>query len=1057
MRKFTTIVAALLLSVATFAQAPQGFSYQAVVRDAQNAIVANQEVDVTLTITAEIDGVALQTYTEKHSVTTNANGLLTLVVGQGESSQKLSDIKWNLPNAIYNMRTETKYGAATTQLLSVPFAMYAEQAGDIDVNQLAKKLNSSDVQALLGLVRAEDLEEIRKYINDSLAAYGNTYIKKTDVNVLTNNYVTKEVFENYVVSGGNPEAVDLTVYAKNADVEKTYAKKDDVEKTYAKKDDIRKFTTMRDVKDTVGFYYAKKADLDQYAPFRYVADTFNYIRSSYAPKEYVSKNYVTKEAFDNYVLSGGQTESVDLTVYAKSADVEKTYAKKADIPSLSGYALKSDIPTMPTVPTKVSELQNDANYLTSHQDISGKQDVIDDLDDIRSGAALGATALQSHQDISGKANKNEMSITPGANAGTAVIKLQDNMQETVLTAHQSLEGYYSKADVDSKINAFSEDLLTGNYALKDEIDGPHDYVDLGLPSHTLWATCNVGATEPQQAGDYYGWGQTEVPENLDYSSWTFFVGSFPRENDAAAVHFGGLWETPSADQWQELFDNCLFENVTDYAGTGQKGLIVYMAKNASDRGKTKSDSYTPSADYSLTDVHIFLPKVGIYDRNSYISTTHVYLTKSSYKSGHTERYIGAVITNSRSVATAFMGGGYPVRPVRNNATPATLSDFSDYYTKTQSDGRYVLKTDAYTKTESDNRYVLKEKVYTKAEVDAIVNDKLGFFAMQGEIEGKFSVSANKQIVFSRGNLIYNYNNSQWRFAEQQYYVVKKIKRTYEGGGLYDYKRYSSSGDIDVFYWGTSGWNSGAVYYKPFVSSSENSTVNNILEGNAASTKPKWSDFYLGNNASNSAVGNYAEADWGVHNAITNGENRAGVWRLPTKDEWAYLFNGRADAANKRCCVSITITETTGGKYFEPSSGLPGLLLMPDNWDAAVAAADADENNLTYLKTLLSNIGTNTVSVLGSAQLQYLERKYGVVFLPNYFGRGIMGDGHESNDNYPQSEFKLYSNSSYWTSTVTGMYVYGMSIDKCQDTGDFYFFSCPRENPCSVRLIRDIDF
>ena len=63
-RKFTTIVAALLLSVATFAQAPQGFSYQAVVRDAQNAIVANQNVEVTLTITAEIDGVALQTYTE---------------------------------------------------------------------------------------------------------------------------------------------------------------------------------------------------------------------------------------------------------------------------------------------------------------------------------------------------------------------------------------------------------------------------------------------------------------------------------------------------------------------------------------------------------------------------------------------------------------------------------------------------------------------------------------------------------------------------------------------------------------------------------------------------------------------------------------------------------------------------------------------------------------------------------------------------------------------------------------------------------------------------------
>ncbi len=359
MRKITTIVAALLLSVATFAQAPQGFSYQAVVRDAQNAVVVNQEVEVTLTITAEINGAAVQTYTEKHTATTNQNGLLTLTVGQGESSQKLSDIKWNLPDAIYNMRTETKYGTVTTQLLSVPFAMYAEQAGDIDFDKLAKKLNSSDVQALLNFVKPEDLEKVYQYIKDSV---GNTYIKKTDVNVLTNNYVTKEYFENYVISGGTPDSVDLSVYAKKTDLP-----------------NMSNYVQMR--------------MLDYYS------DTINQIRSEYAKKNFVAENYVTKEAFDNYVLSGGDAESVDLTVYAKSADVEKTYAKKADIPSLSGYALKSDIPTMPTVPTKVSELQNDVNYLTSHQDISGKQDVIDDLDDIRSGAALGATALQSHQSL----------------------------------------------------------------------------------------------------------------------------------------------------------------------------------------------------------------------------------------------------------------------------------------------------------------------------------------------------------------------------------------------------------------------------------------------------------------------------------------------------------------------------------------------------------------------------------------------------------------------------------------------------------------------------------
>ena len=71
------------------------------------------------------------------------------------------------------------------------------------------------------------------------------------------------------------------------------------------------------------------------------------------------------------------------------------------IPSLDGYATEKFVTgeiaklDIPEIPTKVSQFENDANYLTEHQDITGKQDIIEDLDDIRSGAALGVTALQS--------------------------------------------------------------------------------------------------------------------------------------------------------------------------------------------------------------------------------------------------------------------------------------------------------------------------------------------------------------------------------------------------------------------------------------------------------------------------------------------------------------------------------------------------------------------------------------------------------------------------------------------------------------------------------------
>ena len=45
----------------------------------------------------------------------------------------------------------------------------------------------------------------------------------------------------------------------------------------------------------------------------------------------------------------------------------------------------------------------------------------------------------------------------------------------------------------------------------------HEYVDLGLPGGLKWATCNVGANSPEEYGDYYAWGETETPEDDDYS------------------------------------------------------------------------------------------------------------------------------------------------------------------------------------------------------------------------------------------------------------------------------------------------------------------------------------------------------------------------------------------------------------------------------------------------------------------------------------------------------------------------------------------------------------
>ncbi len=113
-----------------------------------------------------------------------------------------------------------------------------------------------------------------------------------------------------------------------------------------------------------------------------------------------------------------------------------------------------------------------------------------------------------------------------------------------------------------------------------ELNG-HEYVDLGLPSGTLWATCNIGADTVEEFGDYFAWGETEPKELYDWKSYKY--GRFIHEryelnkyctdsayglngfvdnlillepkDDAATVNWGDDWRMPTKEEWEELFLN----------------------------------------------------------------------------------------------------------------------------------------------------------------------------------------------------------------------------------------------------------------------------------------------------------------------------------------------------------------------------------------------------------------------------------------------------------------------------------------------------------------------
>ena len=137
MKKLLLSFFVLMFAVAAvFAQAPQKFSYQAVVRNANNQLVVNSIVGVRVSVMqGSIFGASV--YVETHTVTTNANGLLTLEVGDGTALQgSMSDINWG--NGPYFLKTEmdpnggTNYSITSTQqLLSVPYALYAAEAGNV--------------------------------------------------------------------------------------------------------------------------------------------------------------------------------------------------------------------------------------------------------------------------------------------------------------------------------------------------------------------------------------------------------------------------------------------------------------------------------------------------------------------------------------------------------------------------------------------------------------------------------------------------------------------------------------------------------------------------------------------------------------------------------------------------------------------------------------------------------------------------------------------------------------------------------------------------------------
>lgn len=127
MKKLLLSSLLIALLVASYSQAPNAFNYQAILRNADGTVKANETVSLQISI---VNDLGASVYLEIHNTTTSELGLVSLIIGEGTTSDDLSTVDWS--NGPYFIDiTVNGVNLGSSPLLSVPYALYADRAGDV--------------------------------------------------------------------------------------------------------------------------------------------------------------------------------------------------------------------------------------------------------------------------------------------------------------------------------------------------------------------------------------------------------------------------------------------------------------------------------------------------------------------------------------------------------------------------------------------------------------------------------------------------------------------------------------------------------------------------------------------------------------------------------------------------------------------------------------------------------------------------------------------------------------------------------------------------------------
>ena len=343
---------AIVLSCMTalFAQAPQKFTYQAVVRNANNQLLPNTQVGVQVAILQ--DGAGAQgtpIYAEKHTVTTNANGLVTLNVGEGNVLfGNFNTINWRSGVFFIDIGVDPNGGTdytiwSTQQLLSVPYALYANEAGNAfsgDYNDLTNT-------------------PVIPNVPTSISAFNNDagYITMDSVPPIPANVSYFNNDAGYITMDSVPPVptvpTNVSAFSNDAGYLQSYTETDPVFSTWDKNyNDLTNRPVIPTVPTNVSAF----------------ANDAGYITMDSVPAIPANVSYFNNDA--GYITMDSvppvPTVPTNVSAFSNDAGYLQSYTETDPVFSTwdKNYNDLTNRPVIPTVPTNVSAFANDAGYIT---------------------------------------------------------------------------------------------------------------------------------------------------------------------------------------------------------------------------------------------------------------------------------------------------------------------------------------------------------------------------------------------------------------------------------------------------------------------------------------------------------------------------------------------------------------------------------------------------------------------------------------------------------------------------------------------------------------------